>query len=362
MNSLKETLNKYFEAIEKNESLEMLQNYEKMLVKNISELSITKEFFQIEFDKILSIVSKVEFTEIEDPVNIIINIIENTIKNHGEQSILLLNSIKCSFLEFNEKDCSTIFQLFTFSDLCCKISSFYSSKSVDFDYEYELSKKDQEIKNLKYKFSKFPPVKYKPSHFEPDLLKACAKGKLESVQYLIEDKKADINMRYPNNNTLLNSACLNGHLLIVKYLIKIHHFDVECRGYCGRTPLHSACEYDHLDIAKYLIEKQHVNPLPLDDENNTPFHLASQFSYNLSLVKYYLETLHVDKEMKGIKGDTPLHYACFSGRLFIVKYLIETQHVDIHIKNQDNQTPLNVAISQNQTDVIAYLQNLYNTT
>ena len=224
MSCFKTILEKYLDEIESKQSSGMLLEYEKKLARNISELSTTKNFFQLEIDKIISVVSKVNFIEVDDPITIIANIIENTIEYHNEQSILLLNSINCSDLEINEKDCSRIFQYFNFSDLCIKISSIYNPKDVDFDYDYELSQKEKviqnlqsEIKNLPNLIVKFCPLDGIPSGFERDLFEACKKGKFSSVRYLLENKKEDKLKRDFFNNTVLHLACRHGQELIVDH-------------------------------------------------------------------------------------------------------------------------------------------------
>ena len=92
--------------------------------------------------------------------------------------------------------------------------------SPEVDYEFELSKKDDEIKQLKEqiqnnKTSNSSPAKKvpilnpnmkKPFFFEPDIFKAIEKGKLSSVKYHIEHDNINVNLKNSKGETLLMIA------------------------------------------------------------------------------------------------------------------------------------------------------------
>ena len=59
----------------------------------------------------------------------------------------------------------------------------------------------------------------KPKDFIPDIFIACKKGKLPSVQWLIEKQNVDINIKDGHEQTPLHKACVSNQLPIVEYLI-----------------------------------------------------------------------------------------------------------------------------------------------
>ena len=68
--------------------------------------------------------------------------------------------------------------------------------------------------------TKFYPVTAKPSDFEDDIFKATEKGKLSSVQYLVEQCKVDPDTNNEDGWAPINIASREGHLYIVQYLVE----------------------------------------------------------------------------------------------------------------------------------------------
>ncbi|KAH0789970.1 ankyrin repeat protein [Histomonas meleagridis] len=124
----------------------------------------------------------------------------------------------------------------------------------------------------------FEPVLERPRDFENDIFKAIEKGKITSVQYSVEKKKANIKtLRNSQGNTLLNVAVLNGQLLIVKYLVGKCGMDVNLGNKNGHNPLHIACQHNQLPIINYLLKDKNININFADKAGNTPLHWASKY-------------------------------------------------------------------------------------
>jgi Fem-1 family protein b len=80
---------------------------------------------------------------------------------------------------------------------------------------------------------------------------ACFNGRLHIVQYLVENG-ADYNLANKFDNTCLMIAAYNGHLDVVKFLLRLQ-LDSNRQAKCGSTALHFAAENGHLEVAKCLI-------------------------------------------------------------------------------------------------------------
>jgi hypothetical protein len=112
-------------------------------------------------------------------------------------------------------------------------------------YPKEEIKRIQKISQHK---TYFAPVKEEPSDFESNIFKAAEKGKLTSVQYLIEQRNISYEEKDCNEQSLLNIASQFGHLLVVKYLHEEWHADVEAKNKWGNTPINIASENGHLEV------------------------------------------------------------------------------------------------------------------
>ena len=109
----------------------------------------------------------------------------------------------------------------------------------------------------------------------PDIFESIQKGKLIEVQYLIEKKYVDIDIKDKNDNSMIHIASINGHLPIVQYLIEKQNVDVNIKGWYKKTPLHRACEEGHFPIVEYLISKGANIEAKVTLNGWTPLHLAS---------------------------------------------------------------------------------------
>ena len=118
---------------------------------------------------------------------------------------------------------------------------------------------------------------------QSDIFRAVSKGKLSSVQYLIEKKGIDVNKKAEKDygdgtiiiiykgDTALHVACQNIHLQIVQYLIE-KGSNIEAKDKNDETPLHIACFVGNLSVVQYLIEKG-ANENAKDEDGKTPLEL-----------------------------------------------------------------------------------------
>ncbi|MCX7882016.1 MAG: ankyrin repeat domain-containing protein [Brevinematales bacterium] len=120
-----------------------------------------------------------------------------------------------------------------------------------------------------------------------ELLLAISQKNFETVQHLIENKKASVFFRDVNKRTPLHWAVIAGDLKIVAYLI-YKGADIEAREKNGATPLHFVAYSKNLDIVKYLIQnKAEINAT--DYAGWTPLHYYTYYQFEMG-VKYLIYT------------------------------------------------------------------------
>jgi ankyrin repeat protein len=85
-------------------------------------------------------------------------------------------------------------------------------------------------------------------------------GDLELPKYLVQVRKADLNLRNNYGAMALMYASMNGHLDVCKFLSE-NDAELNCRDYAGRTELMFAADKGHLEICEFLVagSKQNVN-------------------------------------------------------------------------------------------------------
>ena len=253
-------LNELFEAVHNKKNQEAIHLLEKEVAEEIEDIVACDSFFKLPLENIFSIVSKIEFFDIENYSNLLKNIIKGTTQTHvnDKETIFLLYNIKAKGNKtLKLEDCIDILQCFKNIELFSFMNEKYNEKNatpeVDKDYEI-IQEKDKEIEKLRKEIEqlkeshkteifskelkqKFPPIQKKPMFLEPDLFKAVSKGKLDSVQYLVEKQRVDINQQTtkedPNKNihkgdTALHIAIQNKQEKIIQYLfLKGARYDIQ---------------------------------------------------------------------------------------------------------------------------------------
>ncbi|WP_265022364.1 ankyrin repeat domain-containing protein [Wolbachia endosymbiont (group B) of Ischnura elegans] len=84
------------------------------------------------------------------------------------------------------------------------------------------------------------------------LFSAAKNGQLETVRYLIEKQKEDINSTDHYGRTALMWAAGSGYLEVVKYLIETAKANVNVKDGYENTALNYATRNGHLDVKEYL--------------------------------------------------------------------------------------------------------------
>jgi hypothetical protein len=263
-----------------------VENIRESIAESIEEIIEEDElFFSLPTNEITKIIQKSDISNAETYSNIISRLCEAK----GGEAALILNVIEAK--EANFEECVRIVSSLKCSPVCVRLGDLYkeNENQPEFDYEHEIFWLKKEIEELKQqRRTIFKPVTEKPSDFESDIYVAARKGKLTSVQYLIEQHKANAGANDDKGSTPLYYASENGHIAVVRYLIERCSVNVEAEGIYRSTPLHFASNNGHIEVVKYLIEQCHANVEAKDINGWTPLHYTSGKGY-VELVKYLIE-------------------------------------------------------------------------
>ena len=255
--------------IEEGGSKDKIGTLEDYIAEDIGNYVKEESFYELPTSEILKIIGKSK----TENVQLLYEIVSRMSKSKGEESTLLLNTIKSeeATLEENIK----ILSKFEHCPICQRTSELFNDDKEFPKREYEsaieeLKKENEELKRENEKLKKenkdlrdtisgkktyFPSVKEKPYDFESDICQAARQGKLTSIQYLVEQRNASANlMCHP-----LHIAAIHGRLQVVKYLYEVCHLDVETTSYnTDFTPVGDAAVNGHYEVVKYLCEVCHA--------------------------------------------------------------------------------------------------------
>jgi ankyrin repeat protein len=169
-------------------------------------------------------------------------------------------------------------------------------------------------------------------------------------QILEQNPDFDVNTKSDNN--LIHSCSALGNLEILRYLIEIRKADVNLRSEGTKeTPILVAVKRRHLNIVQYLAE----NGANLDIQdpygNTALFH--SRNDITLELCKVLIEK-GADLNVKNKGGQTVLAYAVKAGQYHLSELLI-TNGADLNMQNAAGMTVLMIAAEKNFLDVCKIL-------
>lgn len=120
----------------------------------------------------------------------------------------------------------------------------------------------------------------------PPLAEAAAQGDLETVRYLVENNKADINQSGLSGWTALHLAIVFYQDEVVTFLLS-KGADVHCKTSNKLTPLHLAAEGGYVDIIHELLQKGAL-PEARTSQGEFPITLAAKGGH-ANLIEYFVE-------------------------------------------------------------------------
>ena len=335
-----------------------IQNCEEALSENPVETSKTFAFYQLPLQNIFSVISKIDFFQIDDIVNVMQNFIKNTVRAHKEEkeSLFLLQVFNTKDHYFKLEECVKLLSSFINVDLCVKLGSTfdYEYHQPEVDTEFEKRQKEEEIEALKRRLiceTKFPSIKERPIDFQYDIFNACQEGKLESVQYILECEGVNKDLKNKYGQTPLHIACIYGQKIIVEYLLEKAMANKEAVNGIGWTPLFSASSGGHLNIVEYLIDTAHVLKHPYDKSGRTPLHISCSNGF-YPLVEYFINELGYDINEADKEGRTPLHIAVSQEYTDIVQFLISSG-ADKTLRDNNNHLPIDLTYNEHIRNILS---------
>ncbi|GBN06654.1 Ankyrin-1 [Araneus ventricosus] len=179
---------------------------------------------------------------------------------------------------------------------------------------------------------------------------ASFNGRLNVVEYLIQELNVSINRRDTDGRTPLHLASINGHTSVVKFLLE-HQAEMASKDRLGNSALHYAVIHNHADVVGILLGKEQIAAANKTFLGLTILHLASENGH-IELIVPLLEKMDVN-----IKSDlhyVPLHYAAKGGRADVVQFLV-TNGAEINAKTLNGTTPLHLAAEKGHYAVVEKL-------
>lgn len=172
------------------------------------------------------------------------------------------------------------------------------------------------------------------------ILHKCVRQKEpKAVKYLVEEKKMKLDLNNNLGQTPLFLSVFDKNMDMFEYLIS-KGADVNAKTNKNETLLFYAVGGNKLDIVEYLVEKQGMDVNARDKEMNTPIFSSVKLP-NVKIMKYLIKK-GADVKVQNIKGETPLHRACYYrfGRSHDDIDLLVKNGVDINAKTKEGKTAL----------------------
>ena len=183
-----------------------------------------------------------------------------------------------------------------------------------------------------------------------NLMDATVRGDEKEIITCIESG-CDVNEQGANGRTALFWAIAHGNEAAALILIA-HGADVHARDYSGDTPLRMCATRGSVAVANALIARganvHEVGRVSQHANVSTLMGIAASYGHDAFIALLVSQGCDVKEE--GLKGYTPLHYACANGLEATVLYLIDLG-ADVNAKRHDGITPLRCAASFDHTQI-----------
>ncbi|XP_076083279.1 uncharacterized protein LOC143054234 [Mytilus galloprovincialis] len=200
------------------------------------------------------------------------------------------------------------------------------------------------------------------------LFMASQNGHNDIVKLLLE-KDSNVDLCTKDGSTPLIQSCWNNHTSIVQLLIK-HEPNINAQASDGGNALYLSAWNGNTEIMQLLLEnnadcnicihnKQSITDLLINHPRRT---LAEQkqasydflTKHTLSVVTDYINKKSVDYVFDVDAGSSPLHLACFMGRIDVVRCLLN-HNANINMTKEDGTTPLFYACEVGHEDIVCLL-------
>lgn len=303
---------------------ETINTLEDILSDEIRETIKEESFYCLPINNIVSIIKQ---GCIDDASTVAYIASQLNLKKEKE-AIQFLDSFDPSCFSFDE--CIDIIGKLTSYPIFKRIDELDKiNKSLpDKDYEFEIKKLTEKIETMQKDpelLLKFEPVTTKPVSFISNIHEAARQGRIESIQYLIEQEHENPNKKGNNGLTPLHKAALNGQLKVIRYLIEKCHCHADVVDENNHTPLHLAAYGGHLNVVTYLCNECHANVDALSAVCRTPLMFASQNGH-IDVVKFLIGKSDANANLFDNYHNNALDYAVKNGNTMVSNYIKDCNH------------------------------------
>ena len=399
---LRECIQKYSSLTDLDSEDENQMDLEKTISENFDIFSSSQNLISsFPIDRMLSIVSNINFSIFKNNFEVLSNLIKNSVFAYKEQSILLLDKIKCLQCSLSLDECIQLLGLFSNCELFSKIVQLYEKQTKQYHEEKthqnepvnsNIDKEKEENTTLQTKDNNIFE-KQKEEHLEENFIKK--RYHIQNIiQFSLEPyniniyKEKDATLQSKNHSITINHSNYieeNEHIYqITQPLSKIHDEKKEIIAtkhlytsntitqstksneyFINKTIEHNSIN-DILNIInrkdlesfqKLITANQEWIDQPIDSNNHTLLHYSCQ-NDKLSFVKYLIEECRCNYIMYDNDGFTPFHTSCAYGRINIVKYFIEKVHIPYDIQTSQGVNGLQIATKYQQNVIEKYLKNV----
>ncbi|MBA2653875.1 MAG: ankyrin repeat domain-containing protein [Gammaproteobacteria bacterium] len=226
-------------------------------------------------------------------------------------------------------------------------SKFDDNSLSDAAFLYLISNTSINLEELQ-QLSKKINVNYKDSYGNNALLIAAGSGRIDVMNWLINDLGFTLNSKNNGGFDPVLIAIAHGQLELLKELVERYQLSLQVKNHEGDDPVLMTIQRKHYEILRYLIE---IKECPLEVRNNSrqdPVLTAVAFG-NVPALKYLMELQNCALAVKNEQDkNRALLLALGLGKTEVAKYLIEEQNCSLDSANS------NVAIIFGNLEVLRY--------
>ncbi|KAK6186649.1 hypothetical protein SNE40_005935 [Patella caerulea] len=181
---------------------------------------------------------------------------------------------------------------------------------------------------------------------------ACKYGRVETVEWLLNTGRVDIESKNNDDNTPILVAIRSGKQPLEKMRVLANcGANVDVKYGDGNSLLHEACGYCGVETVELLLNTGRVDIESKNNDCNTPILVAIRSDKQPVEKMRVLANCGANVDVKYGDGNSLLHEACGYCGVESVELLLNTGRVDIESKNIDCNTPILVAIRSDKKPV-----------
>ena len=199
------------------------------------------------------------------------------------------------------------------------------------------------------------PIDCRNSQGQTPLHCACIGGHTKVADLLVQNGAQTSIKDEDGNSPLKKAYIMNNADVLATILLSLGYDSTVIEP----KLLYQACEHDSVDLADILLTEFNLDPSSiLDDQGNTPLHIAALCGYK-EMVSLLLTKYNCYVNCRNAKEQTPLHLIC-SQRLSdpierLIKLFVSVCGADVTIRDGNGDQPIHISAQAGCTNVITTL-------